>query len=271
MEDPEINDASLEELIAEATKGNKEALHRLIFCKWLRQLLTRISKSAGFQFDLDPEKIRDFVEDQLRKEITTIGNRRQVSWRACLAAWCYQVAHRYCLNAVRHRGVEESYCDVIAHENTQIIRNGDRIVDQYAHTLSPEEDFDQREQDELWGNRQAEIRRCVLRAVHAFPPEEVKVAYLWGLDKTLAEIAAETKTSIATADRRLKKVQKAIFKEIQELLSREMASAPDPETNETTPVINLKGQSALMAGFRELIANSLQGLVNFNSATVNTG
>lgn len=270
MEDPEINEVALEETIAAATRGDEEALRLLIFCKWLRQLLARISRSAAFQFDLDAETIRDFVEDQLRKEIVTIENHRHVSWRACLAAWCYQVAHHFCLNSVRHRGVEEKYCDIIAHDNTQIIRNGERIVDQYSHTPSPEDELDQKEQDELWGDRQSRMRACVLRVFHSFQPEEFKVAILWAQNMTLAEIAAETDTSTATAGRRLKKVQRAIFEGMQEVITQEITPAPDPEGEEAAPLINLKGQPELVAGLRELIANSLQGLANFDSASLNT-
>ena len=269
MEDPEINEVALEETIAAATRGDEEALRLLIFCKWLRQLLARISRSAAFQFDLDAEKIRDFVEDQLRKNVVTIDNQRHVSWRACLAAWCYQVARRYCLNEVRHRGVEDRYCDTIAHDNT-IIRNGERIVDQYSHTSTPEDELDQKEQDELWGNRQSKMRVCVLRAARSWQPEELRVAVLWAQDMTLEKIAAETDTSIATAGRRLKKVQKTIFQGMQEVITREITPAPDPEGEETAPLINLKGQPELVAGLRQLVANSLQGLANFDSASLNT-
>lgn len=251
MDDSDIGDEVLEQTILAARNGNRKALDALIFCQWTIELLNRIAGWASWRFSIDAELVRDHVLDTVRHRITELANSKQTSWTACFASWSCAIAKNYCLNLIRHEGVVDAHRGSVVHENTHAIRNGNKIMAHGSTSLSREEELELEEAVQLWASRQLDLRSRVRRVITCFPPEYVKITELWANGNTLKEIAEERETSIETARRKLKEVQKAVIAEIasQDILIQN--DGPKPV---------LKVQPEFVNGFRQLIANSLRGI-----------
>jgi RNA polymerase sigma factor (sigma-70 family) len=249
MENSDDSDITLERIIPEAIKGNLKALDDdPLASRWLTQLLDRITVSTSWQYKVDADDVRDVISEKLVFEICTVVNPHNIPWRDCLESWCWTVARHYCLNVIRHRGVVNKHQDSITHDNTNSTKIGGSIFVTHSAVASPEEELLKKEQNRLWEDRTAEIRRKVQEIVGSLPPEHAEIAlmFLWE-KKPVEEIIKETNKSSATVYRILKKINKAIIKKIRV----EQILEDQPEH---------------AAGLKELIANSLSEMASSSHA-----
>lgn len=235
-------DLAPETAIAETISKFNEALNALRLHPWIENTTKEISKSLAWQFALEelrPEDIALFITDKLLPVIHLVNNPNHRPLCECIHAWIYQATHNYCLNVQRHLKVVKRHEELIKHELTRGKINSVPILRSAVPT--PEDQLLETEAERERASRTSDIRARVRRVVVSYSPQYVTIVYLWSTGFKLKEIAARTTIPLATVSRRLKKVQKAITKEI------EFESALE--------------NKEFKEGLRQLIANSLQGVL----------
>jgi RNA polymerase sigma factor (sigma-70 family) len=257
MEDPEINDAALDEIIYRAINRDQEALEKLMVCWWMVQLLNRLADWASRNKKIDADEngkdIQDIIADRIRLKIDTVKNPRKRPWRNCLKSWCYQVA-KTCCGTVRKskQRLEQRYRVEVEHEHTQRIENRRRIVAPISPMMvSEQEEIEQQQQkqDSLRKKLNSKIHRTVRQAVNSFTPEDERILSLWAKGNTLKQISEQVEIPLPTVGRRLKKLQRAIIEGIGKARGKDIGVEQ-----------KLKKLSAHRAGFEELIAHSLRNM-----------
>lgn len=231
MADPEINDIELEKLIAKAAHGDRQALITLLYCKYMMLLFERLADWARRRYHVDGEEVRDYVFDRIHSQsregvrLPWLKNPHRSSWRTCLIKWVYTVAKNRCLNLLNHHEVENRRAAFIEHENTTRIQHGVRIVESSAHTPSPEEALERKEQNGL----EEKIHEKAWQVFDSTTEESRRIATLWANGLTLEQIADELGSSIETVRRRLKKFQKAVFEEVKKGITEEIGETKTEE------------------------------------------
>lgn len=235
MDNPEIKGVELEELIFKAAHYDQQALERLLYCNWMTQLFERLAHWARQRFKVDGEEVRDYVFDRVLSQSQPLyedprkpwlNNPHHSSWRSCLARWAYAVARNRSLNMLGHYEVESRHVVALEHEHTTRIEHGVRIVAPSAHTPSPEEELERKEQDSI----EEKIHEKALQVFDSSTEECQRIASLWADSMTLEQIAAELGSSIETVRRKLKKFQKAVCEEVRKGIAEEIGEAKTAES-----------------------------------------
>jgi len=215
----------LNQLISAAIAGSEEALQQLRFHPWFTAMLTEISRLMSFRYRVDAEEIRDHVFDKVSANIETIKNPNNSPLTTCLRAWCRQTAKRFCLNEIRHDGVEQRHFDrSVDRENSNGTRKsagGGSLPLQPAGGNSPEDvHFAEELRYQLGPGLSLEVRR----ALTSCSPAVRRIVLLWAHGMTLKRISEETGIPVATVQRYLSHWQKRVFK--RTVLGQIVADAP---------------------------------------------
>lgn len=227
MEDSEINGIELEELIHKAARGNRKALIKLLYSRYMTHLLARLADWARRRYPVDGEEVRDYVFDRIHSQPRKgargpwLRNPHGGSWRTCLINWAYTVAKNRCLNILGHREVEGRHAASLEHEHTTRIEHGVRIVEPSAHTPSQEEELERREKNGL----EEKIHERAWQVFDSTTEECRRVATLWASGMKLKQIADELDSTTETVRRRLKKFQKAVFEGVIKGIAGEIGEA----------------------------------------------
>ncbi len=235
MEDSEINGVELEGLIFKAAHGDRQALSKLLYCNWMTQRFERLADWARRRYNVDGEEVRDHVFDRIYSQSRPsheaprrpwLNNPHHSSWSACLTNWVYKVAKNRCLNMLAHYEVESRYAAALEHEHTTRIEHEVRIIAPSAHTPSPEEELERREQDRL----EEKIHEQARQVFDSATEECQRIALMWADGMTLQEIAGELGSSIETVRRRLKKFQRAVFEGVRKGIAEEIGETRTEES-----------------------------------------
>jgi DNA-directed RNA polymerase specialized sigma24 family protein len=263
MDDPAIIGVGPEEWIPEARSGNKEALRLLLISPWLGEILDEVSGKTAWEFNVDSEEVRDYVFERIRIKIRKLKNPQDKPWVDCLTSWCYRVAERRALNILRHRGVEESYCDRISHEHTINIRGRQRNAALCSSSISQEEEIEQKKRIAL----QAKMRQTAQQVFRSLEPEDAEIISMWSDGKKLREISAATRIPISTVNYKQKELLKSFVKEIEKVVVKEIGKTKAEKARVRRLLKDMKECSA---GFRQLIGNSLREMVNAATPSAQT-
>lgn len=203
----------LDQLISVAITGDKEALQQLRFHPWFTAMLAEISRSMSFRYRVDAEEIRDHVFDKLSAYVETIKNPNNSPLTKCLRAWSRETAKKFCLNEIRHDGVEQRHFDrMVDRENSNGTRKsvgGGSLPLQPAGGNSPEDvHFAEELRYQLGPGLSLEVRRALVNC----SPEIRRIVVLWADVMTLKGISEETRIPLATVARHLSQWQKQVFK-----------------------------------------------------------
>lgn len=253
MDDPAINGVDPEALIPKARAGDKEALHQLLFCFWLIQLLEKVSGNTSRNYGVDYEAVREFVFDKVRLDISKLNNPHNLPWCEALAGWCKGISINRARNLRRHLGVEVRYGERVAHDNTINIRGRQRNAALCSPTISQEEEIERQERAAL----QAKMRETVRQVFRSLEPEDAMIISMWANKMKLREMAAATGKAISTVSNRQKDILKELFiPALKEVAVKEIGKSK----TEAVRIMRLfEDEKECRDGLRMLIANSLRG------------
>jgi DNA-directed RNA polymerase specialized sigma24 family protein len=196
MDDGNITEIELEIIIHQAIGGDKQALNLLVCSKWFNDRLDSIAAWAWWQFNVRSEAVRDFVFDKVYTKITEIENNDGIAWRGCLTGWCYRIAINFCLNELRHRGVENDYRNGVIGESTQCRRRskeGGWNVVASGIARTPEDELVEKREILSQEQRRLELRAKARNAINSLlAPEKRDVGNLWLDGRSPGEIIQKT-------------------------------------------------------------------------------
>jgi DNA-directed RNA polymerase specialized sigma24 family protein len=196
----------LEQLIFKAVSGDKKALEVVIAHWWTIQLLSAVSKWAERKYRENHDDIRQVVHLALFLKITTLQNKRKKTWRNCVRSFCFKVAKNYSLGVIDHDNVVASHAELerSAHEAESI--TGSASVLQSANTPTPEQLFQKQE-------RLSAVEVAISKVLKIYPQDE-EILNLWLEDPHIGRIAEALEKSPKTIYPRLRRVQKALCREL---------------------------------------------------------
>jgi DNA-directed RNA polymerase specialized sigma24 family protein len=257
MEDPAIH-IELEALMSEVVKGNQQALDAVMWSEWMLRLLSRIADWAERRKKVEADEhgtgIQEIVAARIREKLHTVKNPNNAPWHKVLTKWSYRVASRRCED-VRKKSTRlvEGHRREVERECMQRKELGVKIFELTSSAPSPEEDLERNEQAPLRERLESKIHRTTLEAHDAATPEERLILNLWLEGKTLQQIRDLTGIPVATTQRKLKKIQKAIVAEVEKGVAEEIGEA-EVEASGVVDVLQkvVKDRDVL----RELLASS---------------
>lgn len=213
------------------------ALKQLIIEPGIQKVIDRISLKVAAEFHLDAAALATYLSSKLPIYLATIDTSKE-DWEELLSRWCQTVTKHCALNILRHQNeTEKKHEDIVTHLNSKGKRNSRPVLT--SHVPTPEEELLNKEKEELWKARSNDIRDKVLRAIM----EDVTIAGLWSKGYKGIEIAKILNKPKSTVQGKLKKIQKAVIAEIGIIPSED-------------------NKALIKAGLRELIANSLSGVLS---------
>jgi len=212
------NDIDLDQLIANAVKEAKEekedkkALDLLRFGLWFTTFLKGLSARVAYEFDLNLAiEIRDAVFDKVS---TSIQNLRMPNQPGFMA-WCETIAKSFCLNYLRHFGVEKNHSERVAAsermKGTRISAEGNSIPLPFTDGNSPEEHLLEKEAAALREEKKSDLYLEVQKQLLNSSPTDIYIVFYWGVGMKLKQIAEKTGIPIATVQRRLTAWQKRVL------------------------------------------------------------
>jgi len=212
-----ITDINLEQLIADAIKGNKESLHLLRFGPWFTTRLDEMSTYMSCIYGIDAVDIRDKVIDTLSDKIQTIRNPNNRPLSECLLAFCGKIAKNFCLNRIRHNLVKKNYLECLAASEgingTRISIEGVSIPLKSLDANSPEEILREKEIAVLREKFRADVYLEVKRALDNSSPTDIRIVVCWGAGMmNLKQISEATGIPLSTVHNHLTAWQKQILK-----------------------------------------------------------
>lgn len=210
----DLSDINVDQVLADAIKGEKESLDRLRFSKWFTKFLKETSARWAYRSGLDAEEIRDFIFDKISASIQDVENPNARSFQA----WCKTIARSFCSSEHRHIQVEQNHRDdVAAREGVQGWR---KSVEGGAKPLrstdenSPYESCLESEIAEFCERIRARLQSAVRTELANSSPTDIRVVFLWGAgDMNLAQTAAVMGIATATVQRHLVAWQKRILQQ----------------------------------------------------------
>ena len=195
---------NLDQIIADAIKGDKEALDSVRFSESFTTQLHKISAVMAFKYRLDAEEIRDTVFDTLSSQIQTIKNPK------CLFAWCWTVAERVCLNMIRHRHVVEDHAE---REAAAEKAKGARISKEGVPIPLPSSDINSQHNILLEKEFRENVYLEVKRALASTSPMDLRIVICWGAGlMNLSQISQATAIPLSTVATHLSNWQREILK-----------------------------------------------------------
>lgn len=236
-------DLDIDQIIADAIKGDKESLDRLRFGEWFTMVLNQISARMAFSSGLDAEEIRDAIFDAVSEKIQDVKNPNAKSFRA----WCKSIARTFCWCEHRHIRVEQNHRDdLAARESIQGSRKsaeGGSIPLRSTDESSPYELYVEKEIAEFCERVRESVHLAVETELANSLPIDIRVVFLWGAgNMTLTQTSEVIDISASTVQRHLVAWQKRILQKpiVHQVLSR------DPEDDGN--------------GFSDLIRNAVKTL-----------
>jgi len=207
-----IRNIELNQRIAEARRGDKDALAWVRSSEWFTDLKKKTSVRLAFKFNLIADEIADAISDAVCDHIETIKNPNRTS----LAAWCRRTAKNFCLNEDQRRRLADNYFEQVVHAGTigkRKTASGSSLLPLTASN-SPEAIRLEEEASMLTEKLRAALYDEVQQEVKNLPPQDAKILLSWGSGKTLQKLKEETGIPVSTLGNHLKKIQKEIMTNI---------------------------------------------------------
>jgi DNA-directed RNA polymerase specialized sigma24 family protein len=205
MEDE--SEITLEQLISRAVAGDKEAFDLLIVHWWTIKLLIAVSIWAERRYHEDRDDVRQIVSLALFCKVTTLKNGRHRPWCKCLRSFCFQVAKNHCLGLKDHEKIVAAHAEAEQAEQASNSVKGSAFVLQSTTAPTPEQEF-------LKQDRLSKVDAAISKVVTMYPRDE-ELLKLWLEDPNVGNLAKALGKSVKTVYPRLRKVQKALCRELE--------------------------------------------------------
>jgi DNA-directed RNA polymerase specialized sigma24 family protein len=200
------SEITLEQLIAKAVAGDKKALDLLIVHWWTIQLLIAVSIWAEGEYHQDRDDVRQIVHFALFRKITTLRNRHHLPWCKCLKLFCFKVAKNHCLGRIDHEKAVAAHAGVERAEHDAKSVKGSTFVLRSTGAPTPEQELLKKE-------RRLRVEAAIRKVVNLYPQDE-ELLGLWLEDPKVKNIAEALGKSVKTIYPRLRRVQKALCREL---------------------------------------------------------